>query len=148
MAVFDGDGVPVPDALIELWQADADGNYVRPADPAAAGRPAFTGFGRLPTGADGSCLFETIRPGRVRDDSGRSQAPHINVCLFARGLLRQIYTRVYFDGDSGLDTDAVLASVPSDRRRTLLSAPVPGAADTWLFEIHLQGDRETVFFDL
>jgi protocatechuate 3,4-dioxygenase alpha subunit len=148
IAVFDGDAAPVPDALIELWQADADGKYLRPADPAAPVRPAFSGFGRLPTGADGSCQFETIRPGRVRDEGGRLQAPHINVCLFSRGLLRQIYTRVYFEGDRDLDDDAVLAFVPPDRRHTLLATPMPGAGDTWLFEIRLQGDRETVFFDL
>jgi protocatechuate 3,4-dioxygenase alpha subunit len=146
--VCDGDDLPVPDALIELWQADADGHYVRPDDPSAPVAPAFTGFGRMPTAADGGCEFETIKPGRVAGDAGRLQAPHVNVCLFARGLLRQLFTRIYFEGDAGLDADPMLSLVPADRRRTLLATPVPGAANHWLFEIRLQGDRETVFFDL
>jgi protocatechuate 3,4-dioxygenase, alpha subunit len=142
----EGDGVPVPDALIELWQADADGQYVTPADASRAGaQPAFTGFGRLPSGADGTCLFETVHPGRVRDEHGREQAPHINVCFFARGLLRQIYTRIYFEGDAGLDEDPILALVPAERRSTLMAQRVD---DEWQFDIRLQGDRETVFFDL
>src|SRR5207344_681293 len=117
-------GVPVPDALVELWQADADGVYVRPEDPRDVLAPAgFCGFGRLPTGADGACVFETIRPGAERDAQGRPQAPHINVCLLARGLLRQIYTRIYFAGDPALETDAVLALVPGERRRTLQARP-------------------------
>ncbi len=145
--VFDGDGMAVPDALIELWQADADGQYVRPTDPAAVSAPpAFSGFGRLPTAADGTCLFDTIVPGRVAGQGGVAQAPHINVCFFARGLLRQIYTRIYFQGSDGLDEDPLLASVPVERRETLLAQP--DGTSEWLFEIRLQGERETVFFDL
>jgi len=147
VGVFDGDGAPVPDALVELWQADADGVYVRPEDPKDVLSPrGFCGFGRLPTGADGTCVFETIRPGAERDAQGRPQAPHINVCLLARGLLRQIYTRIYFAGDPALEADAVLALVPEGRRRTLLAqARDPG---DWVFDIRFQGDAETVFFDL
>lgn len=150
--VTDGDGVPVPDALIELWQADADGCYVRPADPsmpadAAAGVP-FTGFGRMPTSPDGTCVFHTIRPGRVADTEGRLQAAHVNVCFFSRGLLRHLYTRIYFAGDEGLGEDVVLAGVPADRRQTLLATPAGGAAGEWTFELRLQGGNETVFFDL
>lgn len=142
--VTDGDGQPVPDALIELWQADASGRYATLEDgPAAA--DTFTGFGRLPTGADGVCCFETILPGRVADAQGRTQAPHINVCFFSRGLLRQIYTRIYFEGEGDLDRDAILALVPPPRRPTLLARPV---GDEWHFEIRLQGADETVFFDL
>jgi protocatechuate 3,4-dioxygenase, alpha subunit len=145
--VVDGDGAPLPDALIELWQADAAGRYVRPAEPQDVLTPeGFCGFGRLPTGADGSCTFETIRPGRVPDGAGQTQAPHINVCLFARGLLRQVYTRIYFAGDELIATDVVLAQVPESRRHTLVAhETTPGA---WLFNIRLQGDGETVFFDL
>ena len=147
IGVFDGDGAPVPDALVELWQADANGVYARPADPKDVLSPkGFCGFGRLPTGADGACVFETIRPGAERDAQGRPQAPHINVCLLARGLLRQIYTRIYFAGDPALAADAVLALVPEGRRRTLLAQP--GGPGDWVFDIRFQGDAETVFFDL
>ena len=139
--VFDGDGVPVPDALVEIYQADRNGRYPAGAAGSDAGT-AFTGFGRLPTRSDGSCAFDTIHPGVVG-----AQAPHVNVCLLARGLLRQVYTRIYFAGDAGQDTDPILALVPADRRGTLFATPVRDAADAWDFEIHLQGDRETVFFD-
>ncbi len=145
--VFDGDGGAVPDALIELWQADADGVYVRLQDPKDVLTPTgFCGFGRLPTGADGACVFETIRPGAVRDAQVRVQASHINVCLLARGLLRQIYTRIYFAGDPDLGSDVVLGLVPEERRRTLLAQP--GGPGEWVFDLRLQGDAETVFFDL
>jgi protocatechuate 3,4-dioxygenase alpha subunit len=147
IGVLDGDGAPVPDALVELWQADADGVYVRPTDPRDVLSPkGFCGFGRLPTGADGTCMFETIRPGAEPDAEGRPQAPHINVCLLARGLLRQVYTRIYFAGEPALAADAVLAFVPEGRRRTLLAQPA-GPGD-WVFDIRFQGDAETVFFDL
>jgi protocatechuate 3,4-dioxygenase alpha subunit len=132
--VFDGAGMPLPDAMIEIYQANAAGEYAA---------PGFSGFGRLATHADGSCVFETIRPGRA----GR-QAAHIDVCLFARGLLRHLYTRVYFAGDPDLDRDPLLSLVPADRRGTLLATPAPGAAGSWEWKIRLQGDHETVFFDL
>ncbi len=151
VSVSDGDGQPVPDALIELWQADADGRYSSANQGQPVGnqdRTGFSGFGRLPTSPDGSCVFETIRPGLVRDDSGRFQASHINVCLFARGLLRQLYTRIYFTGDDRLKDDVVLAAIPEERRQTLLAVPVAGAAGEWRFDIRLQGAGETVFFDL
>jgi protocatechuate 3,4-dioxygenase alpha subunit len=145
--VVDGAGAPVPDALIEIWQADADGNYVRPADAKDVLTPSgFCGFGRLPTGTDGECVFASIRPGRVRDAQETLQAGHVNVCLLARGLLRQIYTRLYFAGDPALESDAVLALVPAARRSTLL-ATATGDGE-WTFEIRLQGAGETVFFDL
>ena len=123
VSVRDGDGEPVSDAMIELWQSGV--------------------FGRMPTSADGSCEFETVRPdGPARD----GQAPHINVCLFARGLLRQLHTRIYFPGGD-VARDAVLAIVPEGRRATLFAvADVDPAA--WRFEIHLQGAHETVFFDV
>jgi protocatechuate 3,4-dioxygenase, alpha subunit len=143
--VLDGDRQPVPDALVEIWQADADGQYVHSAadgtDP-----PRFTGFGRLPTTADGTCVFETILPGRVAGASGAAQAPHINVCLFSRGLLRQLYTRIYFAGTEGLESDPILSAAPVERRETLLARS--DTANEWRFDIQLQGERETVFFDL
>ena len=136
--VFDGAGMPLPDSMIEIYQANAAGEY---------GTPGFSGFGRLATAVDGSCAFDTIRPGRVRDAGGGVQAAHVNVCVFARGLLRQLYTRVYFAGDPDLDADPVLALVPADRRATLLASP-SDEAGTWEWPIHLQGPAETVFFDL
>ena len=141
--VLDGAGQPVPDALIEIHQADAGGRYVQKS----ASDGGFTGFGRLPTGPDGICTFTTIRPGAVRTDAG-DQAPHINVCFLSRGLLRQIYTRIYFEGDAGLAADPLLSLVPEDRRATLLATPVAGEPATWLFVVRLQGENETVFFDL
>ena len=137
--VSDGAGMPLPDAMIEIYQADAAGEY---------GAPGFSGFGRLATSTDGTCVFDTIRPGRVKDARGHTQAAHINVCLFARGLLRQLYTRVYFAGDPDLDADPILALVPADRRATLLATPAEGTSGSWAWHIHLQGATETVFFDL
>ncbi len=141
--VFDGDGVPVPDAFVEIWQADAEGHYVLPA-PGAPRTDAFGGFGRLPTKADGSCTFQTIRPGAP----ATGEAAHVNLCVFMRGLLRHVYTRLYFAGDPRLDADPVLMLVPADRRATLVAHPERAGSATWTFDIHLQGDRETVFFDL
>jgi protocatechuate 3,4-dioxygenase, alpha subunit len=146
LRVLDGNGSPVPDALIEVWQANADGHYVRPEDPARALRPpAFCGFGRLASDVSGACTFETIRPGRVATPDGQVQASHVNVCLFARGLLRQLYTRVYFDGDSDLDRDPIVALVPEERRRTLIARCTDGSL--WSLDVRLQGEGETVFFD-
>jgi protocatechuate 3,4-dioxygenase, alpha subunit len=139
MRVLDGAGWPLPDAMIEIYQANAAGEY---------GTSAFSGFGRLATGLEGSCVFDTIRPGRVTGGDGIAQAAHINVCLFARGLLRHLYTRVYFAGDPDLDTDPLLALVPDERRATLLASPADGPPGTWTWDIHLQGAAETVFFDL
>jgi len=136
--LLDGDGAPVPDGMIELWQANAAGQY---------NDPSFRGFGRLATDGQGQCTFSTIRPGRAPGGKGGRQAAHISVSVFARGLLGRLCTRVYFEGDPALPDDPVLALVPVDRRPTLI-ARWDGAAGVWDFEIHLQGDRETVFFDV
>jgi protocatechuate 3,4-dioxygenase alpha subunit len=144
--VLDGHGEPVPDAMVEIWQADADGEYV--SRPAGQERPPFVSSGRLPTDQKGVCTFETIRPGRVADGRGGRQAAHVNICLFARGLLRQLHTRVYFAGDSAMAQDAALALVPADRRDTLYATPADDEPGLWRFDLCLQGDRETVFFDL
>lgn len=141
--VVDGEGTPSPgDAMVELWQADAQGKYDHPCD----GNPreadaAFCGFGRMETQSDGSCTFETVIPGRVGN-----QAPHINVTVFARGLLKPLFTRIYFANDP---EDAVLSLVPAQRRHTLLASQGPTAGE-WTFTIRLQGDKqtETVFFDI
>jgi protocatechuate 3,4-dioxygenase alpha subunit len=147
--VFDGDGALVDDGMLELWQADAEGRYNHPADPGRAeADPACSGFGRLATGGDGSCQFETIRPGRVPGPSNIRQAPHLNLAVFARGMLKQLYTRVYFANDPANSEDSVLASVPEDRRQTLLAQPDSDRQGAWRFAVHLQGDGETVFFDV
>lgn len=146
--VLDGDGVPVPDAMIELWQANAEGKYDHQEDTQAKQvDPAFHGFGRLPTRDDGTCTFDTIKPGRVPGMEGRLQAPHVNVSVFARGLLKQLTTRIYFAGDPANDEDMVLALVPQERRHTLM-AQLDGADPSWRFEIRLCGDNETVFFNV
>jgi protocatechuate 3,4-dioxygenase alpha subunit len=147
--VFDGDGAPVNDAVLEMWQANADGKYDHPEDKQE--KPidsACCGFGRLPTGQDGSCVFETIKPGRVPSNGSSLQAPHLNVSLFARGLLKRLVTRIYFAGDPANDEDAVLALVPEDRRDTLMAQPDASHPGCWSFIIHLQGESETVFFDI
>ncbi len=148
--IVDGEGAPTPgDAMIELWQADARGKYDHPEDARAmAPDPNFCGFGRLETGPDGTCVFETVKPGRVPGADGSPQAPHININVFARGLLKQLPTRVYFAGERGNDEDAVLGLVPAARRDTLMARPVPGQPGAWHIEIRLQGAGETVFFDV
>ena len=139
--VLDGDGAPTPgDSMIELWQADSSGSY--------AGSEAFHGFGRLETDTAGCCAFETVRPGRAPGPDGGLQAAHINVVIFARGLLRHLHTRIYFDGDPANAEDPVLALVPSERRATLFARPFDSDRGTWHFDIVLQGAEETVFFDV
>jgi len=148
--VLDGDGAPTPgDSMIELWQADARGRYAHALDPRAGeADPNFYGFGRLETNAEGECVFETVKPGHVADGRGGMQAPHINVAVFARGLLRQLYTRVYFEGEPANAQDPVLVLVPEDRRVTLLARPVAVQPNEWFIQIRLQGEAETVFFDV
>ena len=147
--LLDGDGAPVPDGMLELWQADAAGKYDHPADTQEQGPdPDFCGFGRLSTNDEGVCVFETIYPGRVPDGRGGCQASHINLSVFARGLLGRLCTRVYFEGAPALANDPVLSLVPEDRRQTLLARGNPGQPGQWNFDIRLQGDNETVFFDI
>lgn len=147
--VLDAAGQPVPDALIELWQADADGRYAHPEDAGSAptGR-GFTGFGRCPTDADGRFRFSTIKPGSVPDAGGQPQAPHIAVNVFARGLLKQLCSRLYFPGDAHA-ADAVMACVPAERHQTLVARPVPDRSGTYAWDIVLGGGGadETVFFE-
>jgi protocatechuate 3,4-dioxygenase alpha subunit len=147
--VLDGDGAPLNDAMIEIWQADGEGKYNRPDDPRTSSEnPTFTGFGRMGTDESGMCEFETIKPGCVPGPGSVLQAPHLNVAVFSRGLLRQLYTRIYFDGDPANAEDPVLALVPAERRGTLLAQPEAGRTGHWRFDIHLQGEHETVFFDV
>jgi protocatechuate 3,4-dioxygenase alpha subunit len=148
--VIDGDGQPTPgDSMIELWQADAKGCYQHPSDPHSADADKnFCGFGRLETDTNGVCVFETVKPGRVPSADGSAQAPHINVTLFARGLGKPLRTRVYFAGEAANAHDPVLTLAPAERRDTLLAKPVAGQTNAWAIEIHLQGETETVFFDV
>ena len=143
--VFDGDGMGVRDAALEIWQADAEGKYGAPEKPSD---PAFHGFGRAATGEDGSCIFETIKPGRAPGNGGALQAPHLNVSIFARGLLCRLATRIYFAGDPANLEDPVLALVPQERRQTLMARLDPAQPGRWFIDIHLCGDKETVFFDV
>ena len=145
--LFDGDGNPVNDGMIEIWQADADGKYNHPDDTQELANPAWLGFGRGATGEDGNCRFETIKPGRVPALGNGLQAPHLTLAIFARGMLKQLYTRIYFLGDPANSDDPTLALVPAARRDTLLALP-DGAGGIWRFDIRLQGDHETVFFDV
>ena len=145
--VIDGDGMPTPgDSMIELWQADSAGRYPHPLDSAELGE--FHGFGRLETDRSGCCIFETIKPGRTPAPDGSLQAPHINVVIFARGILKHLHTRIYFEGDPANSDDPILALVPAGRRATLCTRPTAGDPETWSFDIVLQGPEETAFFDV
>src|SRR4051812_45314546 len=136
--VYDGDGAGVPDALIEIWQANSYGRYNHPADRRDLPLEAdFTGSGRSGTEADGSYWFETVKPGRVPFGGERMQAPHICVAVFARGLLNPLFTRIYFAGAPDNADDPVLKRVPAARRDTLLAQQ--GDDGSYSFDIVLQG---------
>jgi protocatechuate 3,4-dioxygenase, alpha subunit len=145
--VTDREGNAVNDAMIEIWQADAEGRYKSELDAGTASDPHFGGFGRMPTDERGECRFATIKPGRVRAERG-IQAPHLNVSVFARGILNRLATRVYFEGDPANDECPVLALVPEQRRRTLMARPDGDRAGDWRIDIRLSGSDETVFFDV
>jgi protocatechuate 3,4-dioxygenase, alpha subunit len=144
--VYDGAGMPVPDSMIETWQCDPHGHF---ADLHGYGEPSqlagFRGFARF-AAEDGDGRFEivTVKPGRLPGLRTAVQAPHIDVSVFARGMLHRCVTRIYFGDETDANAaDPVLASVPADRRSTLLAQPVEGG---YQFDIHLQGEGETVFF--
>ena len=147
--VFDGDGNHVPDCMLEIWQADAQGRFSDPQDQRGLPNSSFKGFGRCGTDANGAYAFDTIKPGPVPDPDGKPQAPHILLAIFARGMLLQNYTRIYLNGEAANAADPVLALVPIDRRATLIAQRASCNAGTvYRFDIHLQGDEETVFFDI
>jgi len=148
-AVFDRNGECVPDTLIEIWQANADGKYNHPADRQAKSvDAAFRGFGRQVTNLSGACEFETIKPGRVPGPRGALQAPHLEVGVFTRGVLKRLATRIYFAGDAANGECPVLALVPKSRRAALMAQPVAGQPGSWRHEIYLSGPKETVFFEV
>ena len=146
--IVDGDSKPVNDAIVEIWQANAHGRYAHPDDTQDKPlEPGFKGFGRVTTDNEGRFRFATIKPGRVPAPGGGLQAPHLNVTIFTRGLLKQLVSRIYFHGDPANAMDAVLQSVSAERRATLMATPVPGRAGTLAWNVILQGKGETVFFD-
>ena len=143
--VFDGDGANVPDAMLEIWQADSQGRFSDPQDSRAQPNSSFRGFGRCGSGDEGFS-FETIKPGAVPGLDGKPQAPHIVLAIFGRGMTMQSMTRIYFDDEPANVSDEVMALVPADRRDTLIAKKT--APGVYRFDIHLQGDNETVFFDV
>ncbi|MEE7548140.1 protocatechuate 3,4-dioxygenase subunit alpha [Xanthomonas sp. Kuri4-1] len=143
--VFDGAGVPVGDAVLEIWQADAAGIYAHRDDPRHDDHdPAFHGWGRVPTDADGRFAFTTVKPGAVAGPQGQPQAPHLVVLVFMRGLLRAAPTRLYFSDEAGNADDPILARVPAERRGTLLAHRTAPGQYAW--DVRMQGEAETVFF--
>jgi protocatechuate 3,4-dioxygenase alpha subunit len=150
--VRDGDGVPVADACLELWQANAAGRYAHPDDdrPDKPLDPNFRGFGRVSTDAEGRFRFVTIRPGAVPGRGNALQAPHIAVAVFARGLLRQLITRIYFADETANESDPVLSAIADPSvRNTLVARRIEAAAlPTYRFDVVLQGEGETAFFEL
>ena len=147
--IYDGAGKPVADAMVEIWQANRSGRYAHPEDdrddlPLEVG---YIGFGRCPTDDDGRYEFVTVKPGAVPCPDGRYQAPHIDVLIFARGLLRQLVTRIYFpDEEAANAADPLLSSIEDPAARsTLVARQLDGALE---FDVHLQGENQTAFFEL
>ena len=149
--VLDGAGDPVEDAMLEIWQADADGRYAHPLDDARGERAdsRFRGFGRAGTNANGEFHFETVKPGAVPGPGNSWQAPHLNLIVFSRGLLTHAFTRIYFaDEREANDNDPILTLVEPARRGTLIAQRQEAKAGAvYRFDIHLQGDTETVFLE-
>jgi protocatechuate 3,4-dioxygenase alpha subunit len=148
--VLDGDRAAVPDALVEIWQANSHGRYNHPADARDLPLdPEFTGFGRSGTDGEGYYWFETVRPGAVPFEGAQLQAPHIAVAVFARGLLNHLYTRLYFADEPANAADPILLRVPEARRPTLIARRTElGGATVYTLDLVLQGQGETAFFNL
>ena len=146
--IVDGDGVPIPDAVVEVWQANAHGKYAHPVD--TQDKPLeqnFAGFGRMPTDDEGCFRFTTIKPGSVPMPDGMAQAPHLVVGVLMRGLLRGLVTRAYFAGDPLNAGDPILKLIEPARRATLMLRPSPEREDLLTWEIQMQGEHETVFLE-
>jgi len=143
--IVDGTGEPVVDALLEVWQANSFGKYAHPEDVQDMPlEPGFKGFGRIPTNDQGEFRFTTIKPGAVPGRDG-IQAPHLLISIFMRGLLKRLVTRMYFPDDDRNGRDEVLESIPNDRRTTIIAKKLSNRELLW--NVVLQGDSETVFFD-
>ena len=146
--LIDADGQPIPDGMIEIWQANTHGKYAHPDDHVSQPLTKnFMGFGRMPTDEQGGFRFSTIKPGRVLHRDGSLQAPHIMVHIFARGLVKQLVTRVYFPDDDHAD-DLVMNLVPVDRRHTLVASAHADQSNVLDWNIVLGGENETVFFTI
>ncbi len=146
--MLDSDGVPVPDGMVEIWQANAEGKYAHHDDTQEKRvEPQFRGFGRVLTDDEGRFRFTTIKPGAVPGPDGKIQAPHIAVSVFARGLLRRLVTRIYFPDEPANAQDFFLSQVESTRRGTLIAKKTDGKPGALRWDIFLRGDEETVFFD-
>ena len=144
--IYDGAGEVVPDAMVEIWQADREGRYDRPTDDRDDLDEDFSGFGRSGTDESGEFSFWTLKPGPVPGPDGQVQAPHVMVSVFARGLLKRLVTRIYFpDEEEANAGDPVLSSIEDQELRRTLIARDEG--DSLRFDIHLQGDRQTAFFE-
>lgn len=147
--VFDGDGAPVRDAILEIWQANAHGRYDHPEDTQAKLlEPGFKGYGRVPVTDEGMFRFATIKPGPVPGPQGKDQAPHLVVSVFMRGVLRRMVTRIYFPDDPHNASDFILNLVEPSRRSTLIAKKTASGLGALEWNVVLQGADETVFFDL
>jgi protocatechuate 3,4-dioxygenase, alpha subunit len=146
--ILDGDGKPVPDGVIEIWQANSHGKYAHPDDAQDKPlEPGFKGYGRIPTDEQGRFRFTTIKPGRVPGPNEKLQAPHLAVSVFTRGLLRRLMTRIYFPDEPSNNEDFALSLVEPARRSTLIAQKVAGGSGALAWDVVLQGPNETVFFD-
>jgi protocatechuate 3,4-dioxygenase, alpha subunit len=147
--ILDGDSKPVPDGIVEIWQANSQGKYAHPDDPQEnKAESGFTGYGRIPTDDGGRFRFTTIKPGRVPGPDGKLQAPHLAISVFTRGLLRRLITRIYFPDEPSNAEDFALSLVEARRRGTLIAKKMEGRAGALEWNVVLQGPGETVFFDV
>ena len=147
--VFADDGKPINDAMIEIWQANSHGKYAHPDDKQEKPlEPGFKGFGRIPTDDEGRFRLTTIKPGRVPDTGGEPQAPHLAVSVFARGVIKRLATRMYFPDEPSNAADPILKLVPAERRATLIAKKTGGRDGVLEWNVVIQGDNETVFFDV
>jgi protocatechuate 3,4-dioxygenase, alpha subunit len=146
--VLDGDDQAVPDALLEIWQADANGTYAHSEDPQAKlATKGFLGFGRVPVNDQGEYCFTTIKPGSTPAPDGQLQAPHLEISVFMRGLLERLVTRMYFPAESSNENDPILRLVQVERRATLIARQANADQAVLQWDVRLQGEGETVFFE-